>query len=1540
MMAQFGNIRANLTAGGVVVDPSIIPINPANRSAAISVERIVIPSTSNHEGNIGIADISVQCRNYYENDWGLIIFTTYPHALDAALLYMAPTNSFRVRVRVYIQNIRVDTEEGFSEETLISDTRPVFLNNKDTINYLTSSLDLKYGEDNNEANPGSGTNFVLWRPKKKRGRNQVTNEDEGYPFTVNYQFHFIPMDPTIGLGGNNGPGRRHVSSLYAARQGRLKPLDPNTPYIEMRTPAARAREAMLTGEHGGNNRIPNPLTPNAFRDLTPQARANLTRISRSSRAVGDEVGAAPNAETVYGRAKKKLYIRKTLGDAFSRTTALKSTPITGNDMCFPMAFMMCQVRTIRHAIGSTDIADISEGYRHIIRLDPEALDQFPEYLYQEKVPFLDTSTWEITLFCSDKERDPTPGSKLYLNEANDYSECRKMIWHWCATQVHAFVEYALDEEVSFNNLHDSCEAYCKVFGVNVIVVSAHTKGQRLAIASVDRTVVPLEERFIHMHLEGMHLHAISNVREYFRSEVNPKNCSIHSYCDYCGGFSLKWTRDFKHHNRCSASNSWQTSADYEQVNLLALKPPPKVKGVMGKGDMCGNCKQLIVGCRCGNTQLRKVQIVICATCKKEVPRNHYNFHECYMQPKAIPDPLPRERIFVWDIEACQEHNEEIGQSVHECILVCLRAVYDDRRWYFENIEDFVKFVTTDEQMFGSTILGHNGGGYDDQFLLQYVEANDIQHSVVPRPNSLHKFLRLTLHNNGGDTVTHFTDFMMLMTNSLKNIGEGFKLNVCKGDFPHNFSRRKNLDYVGPLPDLDHPDDYYCFRTVKSAKDLAESRAYWESQKDIYCTCPSNDECICSKQKWNFRAELLKYCWLDVDVLAGACQAYRDQTLKFGEEASSAFEWNMPESVDPFNCMTQSQVALTLFTAGKHKTDIHITREKVRDSFKPEQIQWLEYLMDTNPDLAILHAGNYHKEWYDVDSGECVCGYCPQNRKVYEYYDCLDAGCPTCYGDKVDSLDIHPTRGVPWKFVMGHTASKIQKLMFNNVYSGVVIHWSHDNHVFADHDWDPLQGELMTVRSLFYGGRTEVFAAYCEPAKMDMKIQYDDVCSLYPYVCSYKELPTGIPNTYMRHAIDISRLSLDCPPETRYFGFVRAHIRPNKKDLIGVLPQRTNGKLCYDLHDKVGCWHTEFIYLALKRGYEIVKVYEVWHWPPDQRTDQSMRGYMEFFLRLKQEAEGWRKLGQDLYSASELIDPTPDKIEAICDYIERCNGGMARPRPSEVSVNPVKRQLAKIFLNCLWGKLAQKNPGEIEQCVHGHSQYIKLLSNPVIDFSSLRFRQVKDSFYKARYRLKSTREETGLYVNIPMAASVTAHAQSILMNQMFVVGEERVLYCDTDSIIYLRAPTDPPFTKSGLGNWADEFPGDNILKYLALAPKSYVMNVEDGDDVFKCKGVRTTEENRRRTPVEKLEGLVAHSFFGSGLESIQAETMTIHPNSTNSNVPYATMLTRYGYKKIRTVYSKRHLEPNQNPGVDSMSQMALVRLTPFGYEGNHSHVYTT
>ena len=179
-----------------------------------------------------------------------------------------------------------------------------------------------------------------------------------------------------------------------------------------------------------------------------------------------------------------------------------------------------------------------------------------------------------------------------------------------------------------------------------------------------------------------------------------------------------------------------------------------------------------------------------------------------------------------------------------------------------------------------------------------------------------------------------------------------------------------------------------------------------------------------------------------------------------------------------------------------------------------------------------------------------------------------------------------------------------------------------------------------------------------------------------------EAPVGHPEIITENFKDLSN----------YFGFIKCKVLPPRGLLHPVLPYRAKNKLmsplcktCADRADPSnrnpcahtdeeraieGTWaHTE-IMKAIEKGYEILCVHEVWHFP--KHTDALFKEYVNTFLKIKQEASGY----------PEWCVTEEQKQAYIDDYYE--HEGI-RLDPAKIRKNPGMRSIAKLMLNSLWGK---------------------------------------------------------------------------------------------------------------------------------------------------------------------------------------------------------------------------------------------------------------
>jgi hypothetical protein len=677
-------------------------------------------------------------------------------------------------------------------------------------------------------------------------------------------------------------------------------------------------------------------------------------------------------------------------------------------------------------------------------------------------------------------------------------------------------------------------------------------------------------------------------------------------------------------------------------------------------------------------------------------------------------------------------------------------------------------------------------------------------------------------------------------------------------------------------------------------------------------------------------EMYYYCKRDVEVLGEACATYRNQLLQLAEEEiiheGGGGQW-IPSNIEPFDFMTVPQLALQILLNGFEEPIFRNSMDKVRKGQTPQGLVWMEEVM-RNTGITILHRQNYHKEYYDYDVQQFADGYCETTKQCYICLDCNLWACQDCHHHKIHTMVDHPD--FPRKTYMD-VWMKTQEVCEQWRMKGAIVCFACDVNM---RNVSPYEQKCLTsepMASFFYGGRTEVFQPYCKVQESDT-IQYHDVCSLYPYVCAFCELPFGIPQYIPGYQIDSNRL-FHHDSSVKYWGYIRARIQPNAHCLLGLLPQRNeDGRLVFSVEEQDGCWGLNEMELAVSQGYVILEVYEIIHWEPSQRSNEMFRGYVNYFLRMKQQAEGWKKLG----GSDNMTD------EEQLQLIERLyvsNGYIGRIDRTKVMKNPTKRALAKLFLNSLWGKFAQKPKAKKQGIIYNAEQFVALWSDKSIRKESIIFRETGTGIFKYECQLETYSTRENAKGNIFLAAKVTEHARCILHSQMLRIGPERVLYCDTDSIIFKWPKEGVDLTGIGLGKWTDEHPNEEIVEFLALAPKFYMLVYADRERDIKVKGVQLTVQNTEKLTARRLKEMLWLDWKSNRPagekrkqdEVVEVDYMSIFSNcQQNQGVNYGVMMTRYGKKTVQVVLSKRSVVRPSSIESTELDDMYSIRTIPFGY----------
>lgn len=316
----------------------------------------------------------------------------------------------------------------------------------------------------------------------------------------------------------------------------------------------------------------------------------------------------------------------------------------------------------------------------------------------------------------------------------------------------------------------------------------------------------------------------------------------------------------------------------------------------------------------------------------------------------------------------------------------------------------------------------------------------------------------------------------------------------------------------------------------------------------------------------------------------------------------------------------------------------------------------------------------------------VDGYDPVSNTVYEFHGCIFHGCPTCYPNRDVKNFAAPDRTAQELF----NATEAKRMALLNAGFTLIELWEcqWDHQVQTN---EAVKNFLcsfdliapMEPRDAFYGGRTGAVALHAVAGEGE-EIRHVDITSLYPWVNKNSTYPVGHPQIITQPA-DQSIYS--------YFGIAQVDILPPTNLYHAVLPVRQGGKLTFPLcrscvekeqakpmlqrthyciHTDAqrmlrGSWCTPELVKAVQKGYQIIKIHEVWSFSPQQRQTGLFRDYVDTWLKTKQESSGWP-------SWCETIE---QKREYIVRYME-CEG--IRLDIGRIEKNPGRKATAKLMLN--------------------------------------------------------------------------------------------------------------------------------------------------------------------------------------------------------------------------------------------------------------------
>ena len=886
---------------------------------------------------------------------------------------------------------------------------------------------------------------------------------------------------------------------------------------------------------------------------------------------------------------------------------------------------------------------------------------------------------------------------------------------------------------------------------------------------------------------------------------------------------------------------------------------------------------------------------ICTNCKELVDISN---HFCYIMP-LDRNKIKKEdeilKIFIFfDIETYLSPN--ITGLTHKANQLCCSVVCDkcwdfsskkklsscsictaeDKCWFgLDCVEKFMKFVLNDINTFVSyaskkyfriICLAHNGKGFDFHFIINNMLKNRQKPKILRRGT---KILCLRYKN-----IT-FLDSINFIPLPLSKFPSTFSIpNLVKGDFPFDFNRIENWDYVGFLPEI----KYYSIE--RKRKEESERIEKWHK--------------INKHKIFVFKEEIEKYCHNDVVILMTAIMLYRSIWINKYKIDCLTRAITLPSAV----------IELFKYSYLEPKTLAIIPHRGYESKRKNSYAAnvWLDYVENTE-NIKIsreIKIANFFVDGFEKNSNT-----------IFEFLGCYYHGCPSCFPNNrnfkindrqsFDQLDRKTISRLEFLKKLKYNLKTKRECEWNiEIRKDPNLKFYVTNHLRLTKNKKSIPG--LDPRLALMGGRVNGSVLY-KKANGDEIFHYD-IRSLYPFVNKTCKYPLGHPQIIKKFEnFDINKFE----------GLIFCRILPPQNILFPILGMKIENKLIFTLcnecafekihncdHDEqqrslIHVWVIPEVKLALENGYKILEIYTIWHF--DRTSNTLFTKFINDCIKGKIEASGWPSHIRTDWEKDKYVKDF-EKKEGI--FLDKEN----------MLFNPGARFIDKINVNSFWGRFALNLDNlQSTEIITDPDIFFKKWIDPSITIKDINL--FDSEILELNYSKKTFLIQDNKNSNVIIANYTTAYARMILYEYLKQLGD-RILYYDTDSIIFFAKENDwKPKLGEFIGDLSNEIDDENktIEEFVCCGAKSYAYSILDRSKntreyVIKMKGIRLNINTENIISFENLVELVKEYCHDNTCElSLDVEQTNFKTNK------FHDVLTQNIFKKLKITYDKRIVLPN-------------------------------
>lgn len=941
----------------------------------------------------------------------------------------------------------------------------------------------------------------------------------------------------------------------------------------------------------------------------------------------------------------------------------------------------------------------------------------------------------------------------------------------------------------------------------------------------------------------------------------------------------------------------------------------------------------------------------CVQCKKTKSTTETIYgHLCYI---SVREKKPFKKNFIlifYDTEATQntlnidaefmqnpskqfKHELNLVVSQTLCALCfeiqshehkCIRCVYRNRVFSSDSCaKDFFNYVFSIKLEKGERI-----------FLIAHCHSYDLN-LLLP---TLFEFPNLKIQPilNGSKirflTVSQkyiFIDSFAFLPMSLSKLCKDFipEEKDRKLYFPHLFNTKENRHYHGPWPDK----RFYDTDQFKTEKEKQQFDEWFETVKG---------------EEYNHFSQLIYYCIRDVEVLSKIC-------LKFAQ-----IFYNLSGIFALTECFTLSQLIFDIFRQNYLKantlgiTPLNNYSKKLNTSNVARKYLCYKRNFETinTQKLLIVPEFSIPKTPRIVADGLLVR---EDNSSLllflhgcfwHFHKDCLETKYLDYQMRKPDlaremlkrsertNRQLEHLKKIGYKFEIVYECV-FNKLLKNNMELAYLINNSYY-----------FYGDRLKIGDAMRGGRVEAFKMFFSN-KIDKtrKVAYSDIQSLYPAVLYNHIMCIGHPIIYRdgdceffmntNELLNIHGVikAAILAPQDLYIPLLGFRCEASKRLVFALCRTCSELRNCSQCRcifsDKLllGTFTLVEIHTAIKLGYKLVKIYEIWQYKTSQFNKHTgetgiFSQIVKDYAKLKITASGFPHNVKSKEEKQRYIQAIKDQYDITLNE-------------EEIKLNPSKRLLGKLALNSLFGRFGMKNIEVHTSVVNSKTEFESLISNPMIEIMDLFL--PCDNYCWIQWKFKENvqipeQKRKIRNTSIIVSAYVLAQARLVLYSYLEKL-QQNILYFDTDGILYTykEKPDEHYPITDRFGEMSNELEkeiGENetlkeifISQYVCVTNKTYAYEITKVDkfgnssisEVIKAKGFSLNLKSAKQLNFESFKNFVFDNH-----ENIPCITTS---QSRIRRQKHFNIVTMNEIKRLNLSYDKRIILPDEN-----------LSTIPYGY----------